>query len=519
MNFLDAKSAPSREDRLHAAIAFGGTCSQVRTCDRAKAHGCTNLSSRAFTQAQGCQFTLSLGMLNSIRNAVVIMHGPVGCGMCSIGAYGQNKAMKQVRDPNATGLIWLSTNLDEPDVIGGGEKKLRDAILYADKEFRPESIIVTNSCVPALIGDDIDNILQDVQKETAAILVPIHCEGFKTKLMATAYDAVYHGILKKYIRYPDRKQPIWEQEEQRQREQYRRSRKLNVLNVGSMSRFDETEFRRILEALGLEVTFIPCYAKPEDFQYALETSLNVSLCGTHDDYFVEHLKTMYNIPFVVDTIPIGRKNTDRWLRRIAAHFGIEDETERLIKAEHQYLEEALNPYRKILKGKRAYLLGGEVRILATAEVLQDLEIEVVGFKAHHYDRFVEPIFEALHDVDDVLFSVATNQPFESSNIISKLKPDILVAHVGGNNIASRHGLPLLPLFGPQYNYCGYSGVFEIARRLAKKFRNAEFNRQLSLNVPLPFKKTWYEQDPFSYIKSVPLSSDNEPPTIKSVVNG
>jgi nitrogenase molybdenum-iron protein alpha chain len=510
MDFLKAKSAPSREDRLKAAIAFGGVCSQIRTCDRAIANGCTNLASRKFTQAQGCQFTLSLGMLNSIRNSVVIMHGPVGCGICATGAYGQNKAMKRVRDPNAEGLIWLSTNLDEPDVISGGEKKLREAVLYADKEFRPESIIVANSCVPALIGDDIDSILQDLQTQTAAVLVPIHCEGFKTKLMATAYDAVYHGILKKYIRYPDRKVPVWEQEEQIQRERFRRSRKVNILNVGSMSRFDEAEFRRILEALGLEVTFIPCYAEPEDFQYALETSLNVSLCGTHDDYFVEHLKTKYNIPFVVDTIPIGRKNTGKWLRRVAAHFGIEKETENFIAAENRYLEEALEPYRETLRGKRVYLLGGEVRIVATAEVIQDLGMEVIGFKAHHYDRFVEPIFEALHDVDEVLFSVATNQPFESSNIISKLKPDILVAHVGGNNIASRHGLPLLPLFGPQFNYCGYTGVFEIARRLVQKLRNSEFNRQISKNVALPFKKEWYEKDPFSYIKSAPREAPPEP---------
>ncbi|MDR3139997.1 MAG: nitrogenase [Treponema sp.] len=504
MNYLDAKSAPSREDRLHAAIAFGGTCAQVLTCEKAMAAGCTNLSARAFTMAQGCQFTLSLGILNSIRNAVIIMHGPIGCGICATGNLGQNKTFKQIRDPSAEGLRWLSTNLDEADVINGGEKKLREAVIYADREFRPDSIIVTISCVPALIGDDVDSILEDLQKETAAVLVPIHCEGFKTKLMATAYDAVYHGILKKYIRYPDRRRPVWESDADKIREKYRTSRNVNVLNVGSMSRADEMEFRRILEALGLNVTFIPCYAEPEDFQYALETSLNISLCGTHDDYFVEHLQEKYHIPFVVDTIPIGRKNTDKWLRRVAAHFGLEGEAENLIKAENEALEEALNPFRQILAGKRVYLAGGEVRIVATAEICQDLGMEVVGFKAHHYDRFVEPIFEALENIDDVQFSVATNQPFEMTNIVKRLKPDILIAHVGGNNIASRHGIPILPLFGPAYNYCGYAGVFEVARRLNKKLRNFQFNKQLSLNNPLPFKQEWYEKDPFSYIKSVPI---------------
>jgi nitrogenase molybdenum-iron protein alpha chain len=457
--------------------------------------------------AQGCQFTLSLAILNTLRNAVVIMHGPVGCGVCSIGNIGQNKIFKQLRDPSSEGLIWLSTNLDEADVIGGGEKKLREAVVYADREFRPETIIVCNSCVPALIGDDIDNILSDLQKETAAAIMPIHCEGFKTKLMATAYDAVYHGILKKYVRSPDRREPLYQTDEEKFRETYRRSRNVNILNVGSMSLPDETELRRLLEGLGLNVTYIPCYAEPEDFQYALETSLNVSICGTHDDYFVGHLKEKYNIPFVVDTIPIGRKNTDRWLLKIAEHFNLVKEAERLIEAENIELNSALEPFREKLKGKKAYLAGGEVRIVATAEILQDLGMEAAGFKAHHYDQFVEPVFGALENIDEVSFNVATNQPFEMSNILKRIKPDVLITHVGGNNIASRHGLPLLPLFGPVYNYCGYSGVFEIARRINKVVRNFEFNRQLSLNVPLPFKKEWYGKDPFSYIKYAPEETE------------
>ncbi|GHV91936.1 oxidoreductase nitrogenase component 1 [Spirochaetia bacterium] len=505
MNFLDANSAPSREDRLHASIAFGGTCAQVRNCQNAMACGCTNLSSRKFTQAQGCQFTLSLGILNSIRNSVVIMHGPLGCGICVTGNIGLNKQFKQLRDPAAEGLQWITTNLDEAEVITGGEKKLREAIRFADREFRPESIIVANSCVPALIGDDIDAIIADMQKETAAVIMPIHCEGFKTKLMATAYDAVYHGILKKYIRYPDRKLPVWETDADKFREQYAKSRNVNVLNVGSMSRADELEFKRLLEAVGLNVTFIPCYAEPEDFQYALETSLNISCCGTHDDYFIGHLKSKYNIPFMVDTIPIGRKNTDKWLRRIAGHFGLEKEMEAFIKAENAELDKALEPFRKNLKGKKVYLAGGEVRIVATAEIMQDLGMELVGFKAHHYDQFVEPIFEQLENVDDVVFSVSTNQPFEMANIVRKVKPDVLIVHPGGNNIQSRHGLPMLPLFGPAYGYCGYTGVFEVARRLNKVMRNGEFYKQISGNVPMPFKKDWFDKDPFTYIKSVTLN--------------
>lgn len=503
MNYLEAKSAPAREDRLKANIAFGGTIRDIKGCLKKGcfgSNGCLNLSGRSFFQTQGCQFTLSLAILNTLRNAVIIMHAPIGCGTCSISNVGVNKTFKQLRDPQAEGIIWLSTNLDEADVISGGERKLREAVLYADKEFRPETIIIANGCVPSLIGDDIDSILADLQTQTAATLVPIHCEGFKTKVMATAYDAVYHGILKNFVKKPERREYIAEPDLEKIKDQYRISRHVNVFNVGSMSRPDELELQRLLNALGLTVTFIPCYAEPEDFQYSLESSLNVSICGTHDDYFVEHIKAKYGIPFLIDTIPIGRKNTDRWLLKIAEHFNLEKEAQRIIEQENRELDKSLEPFRKSLAGKTAFIAGGEVRIIATAEILQDLGIKVLGFKAHHFDQFIEPTLHALDEMDDVLVDVATNQPFEQVNILKRFNPDILITHVGGNNIAAKQGVPILPLFGPSYNYLGYSGVYEVARRLNRVARNGQFNKKLAENTPLPFKKEWYEKDPFTYIK-------------------
>jgi nitrogenase molybdenum-iron protein alpha chain len=125
---------------------------------------------------------------------------------------------------------------------------------------------------------------------------------------------------------------------------------------------------------------------------------------------------------------------------------------------------------------------------------------LLGLKAHHFDCFAEPIFAALGNVDEVPFSVATNQPFEQANIVNRLGPDVLIVHVGGNNIAAKHGLPILPLFGPTYNYCGYSGTFEVARRLNKTLRNSQFNQQIARNTSMPFRTGWFERDPFSYIK-------------------
>lgn len=495
------RAAPPREDRLQAGTAFCGTCAQLRERLGRGDGGCFNIANRSFGQSFGCQFTLSLAMLNTLRNTVVVVHGPIGCGFWSIGGYGATRTMKRQRDPAQNSTPWISTNLDEGDVISGGEKKLREAVLYADREWRPEAIVVAGSCVPALIGDDVDTILRDMQKDVSADLVAVNCEGFKTKLMATAYDAVYNGILKNLTKkriarenyvVPDKLDDlVWE---------YNKAHTVNVFNVGSMGRPDELELQRLLNALELKVNFLPCFSQPQDFRRVLDAALNVSICGTHDDYYVKHIHEEYGIPYLIDTMPIGRKGTSRWLMNIAKHFNLEEKARLLIEKEEAALDSALEPYRAVLKGKGAYISGGEMRIFVTAELIKDLGMEITGLKSHHVDGFIKPVMEDLEVSGGTSINIASQHPFEQANLIRKLKPDVILMHTGSGNITSKHGLPVLPLFNPGNNYMGYSGAFEIAYRLKRLLSNSQFNKNMQTYRPLPYRKEWYTKEVWSYIK-------------------
>jgi len=496
VDYIKDKIPPVREDRLRACNAYGGLgCDLVEQSKK----GCLNGTKRTFSQAQGCQLNLSLAILNTIIDAVVIIHGPIGCSGSNLSMAGMGKNFQKLRHPEATGLRWISTNLGDAEVINGGEDNLRQAILHAEKEFRPSAIIVVNSCVPAIIGDDIDGVVAEVQNEVNARIVPIHCEGFKTKIMASAYDAVYHGVLRNLIQPQEGLGKVVTNDLEELKEKYRISRTVNVLNVSSMSRVDEVELSRLLKALDLNLNILPCYAHPDDFNKATEAALNVSICATHDDYFVEHLKEKYGIPFILRTIPIGVKNTNEWILDIASFFGLEKAAARLIEQENLELEAALAPYREILKGKRVLIGGGEIRVVATADLFQYLGLEVIGMRAYHYDQFVDPLLNDLSGNEKIPFNVATGQAFEQANLIEKLKPDLYVGHVGGNGPAAKHGLPILPVFHQSNTYMGYAGVFDIARRLARILKNSSFNRNLGENVRLPYFPDWYKQDPFAYI--------------------
>lgn len=503
MDYLKNKAAPVREDRLAACGAYGGSC-----CDlsgQSKKGGCLFNTKRTFSQTQGCQLSLSLGMVASIRDSVVVVHSPVGCGANMLQTAGINKVFQQLRATSAQGLRWINTNLDEVDVIQGGEKKLRQAVLKAEQEFRPEAIIVMNACVPALIGDDIDSILEDLQKQVSATIVPIHCEGFKTRIQATAYDAVYHGILRNLVGEDKAKvkRELSEDPLEEAKRQARISKTVNLLNVGSMSRIDEVELIRILNALDLEVRVLPCFAHPDDFTYSFEAALNVSICATHDDYFVEHLKSKYGVPYVLRTIPIGITNTNKWIRDIALFFGIEERAERFIESENRELNKALAPYRQQLQGKKVFLTGGEIRIMTTAELLYNLGMEVIGLRGYHFDKYGEILLdEFLEDVpgtDNTVFNVGAGQLFEQANLLRRLQPDLYVGHLGGNGSASKQGFSIFPLFGQSNDYLGYQGVFEVATRVARIMRNSSFNRNLGGNTKLPYRESWYSQDPFTYI--------------------
>lgn len=502
MDYIREKAPPIREDRLGACMAFGGSCCDLSSQSK---KGCLYNNNRTFSQSQGCQLNLSLAILNTIRDSVIVVHSPIGCGASMLANAGISKGFQKLRDPGAFGLRWINTNLDEVDVINGGEEKLRSAILYADREYRPSAIIVMNSCVPALIGDDIDTIIEELQKQVTARIVPVHCEGFKTKIQATAYDAVYHGILRHLVGaelYED-PDPVIPDELEELKEKYRISRTVNVLNVSSMSRTDEQELVNLLRTLDLNVRILPCYAHPDDFADSYEAALNVSICATHDDYFSEHMKTKYGVPFILRTIPIGITNTGKWLMDIARVFGIEEQAQRLIDSEVGVLNAALAPYREFLTGKTALLGGGEIRILTTAELLHNLGMEILGLRGFHFDRYGEALLDELMEEipasERAIINIGTGQPFEQANLLENLKPDVFVGHPGGNGWANKQGIPVFPLFGQTYNYMGYLGVFEVARRLTRTLKNTSYSRNLKQHTRLPYRRDWYGQDPFTYI--------------------
>ncbi|MDR1578211.1 MAG: nitrogenase component 1 [Deltaproteobacteria bacterium] len=512
-NYTSATEPPTRDVRIEPTNAFLGSCDSLR---RAMGKGCAKYNSRYFSQGVGCQLTLALGIVRTFQNVVTIIHGPLGCGSNNIGLAGFNKTARALKGKPANDVIWIHTNLDESDVINGGVVKLRNAVLYAEKEYRPDVIVVGNSCVPGIIGDDIDAVLEELEPQVAAKLVPVHCEGFRSRFVASGYDSAYHGLLKKLVEPPIRIESVLvgnsAEEERLEKIKRQNSRTVNLLNVGSTSYGDEVELSRILSALGLKVNVLPLYGHIDEIAKMGEAGLNVSICATHDDYLIGHLKERFGTPYVIDTLPIGIKNTNQWLRVIGETMGLVEETEKLIELETSQLLEAVEPFKPILSGKTIWVGGGETRIFTTAEFFQSLGMKVLGLKPHNFDRFAVPMLDDIEDPETAV-AVAAGQPAEELVYLKRLKPDLYVGHGGSNGWVVRLGIPTIPLYGQSQNYMGYSGAFELARKAARALLNTNLSKKIVANVPLPFKQEWFDSNPQDNIKESP---QEEPPVRSSV---
>lgn len=500
MSHLDHKEPPKREDRLNASIAYGGPL-----CGLAKKGGgcCLQGGDRAFTQGSICLLLPGLAMLNSLPDSVILLHGAIGCGSC---AHSQNANVRSggnLRWGRVKDALWLSTALNETDVVSGGEPKLEAAIREADRRYRPATIIVVAGCVPGIIGDDIDGVAARLRPEVGAKIIPVHCEGFKTKIWATAYDAVYHGLGRNLLETPAEGQRVIPDELELLKEKYRLSRTVNLMNVSSMGRADELELIRLLNALGLEANVFPVFTKPEEMYQATQAALSISTCPTHDDYFLKHLQEKYGVPYILKHMPIGIANTSLWLRDVAAFFGLEDLAEQIIAREVKELEKALAEFKPSFKGKKVFISAGEIRAYANGYLLTELGFELVGVRAYHHDEFAAVEYEKLaqYASADIPVNIANAQPFEEANLLRKLQPDLFLGHWNGNATASKLGIATHVIYNTGLNYIGYRGVYELARRLYRQLKNPSFNRRLSQNVRLPYSESWYQSDPYQFIKT------------------
>jgi nitrogenase molybdenum-iron protein alpha chain len=425
---------------------------------------------REFTQASICQQLYNILTLLTIRGAALVVHGPAGCSaaLCGLSAPIRLGRRRRGRGRQPADAKWFSTDLSEQDVVNGGEARLVDTLRYVDRVTGADAIFVFTSCVSGIIGDDVESILRREQPAARARLVPVVCDGFRKPAWGATCNPSYVGMVTHLLEPRTREASL-----------------VNVVTSLAISAGDEAETRRLLRTLGLTPNFIPCFSTVEDIRRAAAAAASTSLCHSFGDEFLAGLQTDNGIPYVRGVVPLGIASTDRWLLALADVLGKTERAARLADREHARIRPALDRLRRSLQGARVFVGASLARAATLSELAGDLGFELVGLSSfQNSDRGY----------------MANLQHAEQANIIRRLKPDVHVIRDATMPLSGHFGVPVVSLHDVRRCAVGYEGVLSFGERLATALANPNYYRAMTRESDDPYRASWYEQDPFRYLR-------------------
>ncbi len=482
-NFSNANVA-IRENRLGSITGFVG---DLETLVKKSEDGTLRNRERCFSQSSSSLSGCALNALAAIRNVAVVYHAPAGCT-----AMASNDAVKfgqiAARVNKTTNSVFVCTDLNEKDTVFGATNDLRKIILHTYEAYKPDAIFVSTSCVSGVTGEDVDGVASDLNAELPIPVIPVHCEGFKSRIWASGFDISDHAVLQGIVQPPKQKR-----------------RTINIKNFYESARPQITKiFNEVFDA---EPQFLYCNSTIEELSHLSEALATVCICGTLGTYLGNALEEKYGVPYVRTINHSGVTGFETWLRGIGDAIGKRAEVEAYIEKQRAIFIPQIEEVTKQLKGLRAVIGMGPGFTYEIARVLQEFGMTVDYALAWHYDYKydngkVPPALEHLleHSPKDMKVAVADQQNYEVLNILNHYKPDVYFSrHPGTTVLAIKHGYA--PGFvADEYTVFGYEGTLSFAKLIRDTVTNRSFEKNLAARIKLPYTKWWYEQNADKFIK-------------------
>jgi nitrogenase molybdenum-iron protein alpha chain len=446
---------------------------------------------------RGCTYAGCKGVvLGPTRDIVNLVHGPIGCSFYAW-LTRRNQTLPPTPDSPNYMMYSFSTDIQDSNIVFGGEVKLKQACREAFELFKPKAIGIFSTCPVGLIGDDVHKVARDMKEELGINIFGFSCEGYKGVSQSAGHHIANNALMKHVIGLNDK--PA--------------SGKflVNMLgeyNIGG----DAFELERIFEKCGITLNAsFSGNSTMEQFERSHMADLNVVMCHRSINYVAEMMETKYGIPWFKVNF-IGAESSAKSLRRIAEYFG---DAALIARVEEVIAEEMLNVKKELdvifprTKGKTAMLFVGGSRAHHYQELFTELGMSTLsaGYEFGHRDdyegRRVIPTIaidadsrniEQLHiEKDEAKFKErmpeAKKEELESSlkftdyegmmpmmekgslviddishyemdKLVEIYKPDVFCAGIKEKYVAQKMGIPMKQLHSYDYGgpYAGFEGA-------------------------------------------------------------
>jgi nitrogenase molybdenum-iron protein alpha chain len=326
---------------------------------------------------RGCTYAGCKGVImGPTRDIVNITHGPIGCAFYSW------LTRRNQTDPGPDGENFMtyafSTDMQDQDIIFGGEKKLAAAIQEAYDLFHPKSIAVFATCPVGLIGDDIHTVTKKMKEKFGDCNVyAFSCEGYKGVSQSAGHHIANNQVFRHIVGENDK--PV------------EGKFKINLLgeyNIGG----DGFEIDRIFKKCGItNIATFSGNSSYNQFATSHQADLNAVMCHRSINYVADMLETKFGIPWIKVNF-IGAAATAKSLRKIAAYFEdkeLIDRVEAVIAEEMPEVEAAAAEVMPRTEGKTAMMFVGGSRAHHYQELFKEMGMKTIsaGYEFAHRDDY------------------------------------------------------------------------------------------------------------------------------------
>lgn len=422
-----------RQDQIHRT----GEAPFVMDCNKDSLAGA--VSQRA------CVFCGSRVVLYPIADALHLVHGPIGCAVYTWDIRGALSSGPELH------RLSFSTDMQEADVIFGGEKKLYNALVELIDRHAPKAAFVYSTCIVGIIGDDMEAVCRRVAEEKSIPVLPVQSEGFKGNKRAgykAACNAMRHlvgmgdiGGISKYS--------------------------LNILGDFNLAG-EIWLIREYFTRMGVEVVAnITGDGRVGDIQRAHGAALNVVQCSGSTMDLARMMEEDYSIPSLRVSY-FGVEDMAESLYAVAEFFKDEEmmrRTRELVKEELSLIMPELMRYRQALAGKRAAIyVGGAFKAFSLVKAFRTIGMQVVMVGSQ--TGTPEDYAELAEITDPGTIIVDDSNPLELSSFLREKEVDIFVGGVKERPIAYKLGVAFC-----DHNHerkemlAGFAGMLNFAREV------------------------------------------------------
>jgi nitrogenase molybdenum-iron protein alpha chain len=425
---------------------------------------------------RGCAYAGCKGVvLGPTRDILQITHGPIGCSFYSWLTRRNKTRTKTLESPNYMTYA-MSTDLQEDEIVFGGEKKLMAAIDEAVALFHPQAIGIFATCPVGLIGDDVHAVARAAEAKYPDInIFGFSCEGYKGVSQSAGHHIANNKVFTDVVG----------QIEKPKEGKFR----LNILgeyNIGG----DAFEIERIVEQCGLTLhSTFSGNSEYEEFASSHTADLNGVMCHRSINYLAEMMETKFGIPWFKVNF-VGADATAKSFRKIAAFFQDQELLHEIgvltIAAGYEFAHRDDYEGRKVLPNivvdadsrniEELTVVPDETRYNPRITEEERAAREAAGFTFSDYRGMMPEMPSGTLVIDDC-------NHYELEKLIEYYKPDLVCAGIKEKYVVQKYGIPMKQLHSYDYMgpFAGFKGAINFYR---------EIDRLLNCNVFKFAKAPW-----------------------------